>query len=550
MPNRLLFLAALIAFTAVHWIDLPTQTAAAQAEETVIAVPEPNRSDNDAPFPAGWLSIVGKSQYTIYLTGNTNTAAETAVSTAVSGQWQPTFPSDGHYRVELYVGVSEFREYALLFPEQLAGLDRLTQSANYVVTHADGETAVLVDLDLRSSGWVDLGVYSFAAGDEGFVTLSNQTDEASGTAVVPYSAARFTLVEAPTAVPPTPTALATATATETPTPAATATTAVPTATTAPSSTADPIDLLEFGSPEFAASDEGGREEAQVPLLVDGAPVGRMTISYPTKLETGQADNIKANIFVEDEFADVLIIALEDATTNQIVGDAIVQSQFFLSLEAASFAFDETFKTQKLTVFQGQPAGVAWNIAPKSGINGRQEFNIKVILRFSDGIPEVSGPPPIFAINVQSSAPPEPSVTPTPTSGGRIIDNLIDNTAVLIGGCLSFIVGLLGVIIAYLNYRKDKKAESPLPTAPAALETERQIQLHRWLDDYFDEQELRTLSMEMGVDYDDLRFSGQTNKARELVGWSARNGRLDDLTAKIQAARPNLPTDEPHNPQSA
>ena len=265
----------------------------------------------------------------------------------------------------------------------------------------------------------------------------------------------------------------------------------------------------------------------------------MTISYPTKLETGQADNIKANIFVEDEFVDILILALEDATTNEVVGDAIVQSQFFLSLEAASFAFDETFKTQKLTVFQGLPAGVAWNIAPKSGINGRQEFNIKVILRFSDGIPEVSGPPPTFSIDVRSSAPPLPTATATPTSGGRIIDNLIDNTAVLIGGCLSFIVGLLGVGIAYLNYRKDKKAPAIDAAAPATLDTDRQIQLHGWLDEYFDEQELRTLSMEMGVDYDDLRFSGQTNKARELVGWSARNGRLDDLAAKIQAARPKL-----------
>ncbi|MCP4429291.1 MAG: hypothetical protein GY803_32810, partial [Chloroflexi bacterium] len=183
--------------------------------------------------------------------------------------------------------------------------------------------------------------------------------------------------------------------------------------------------------------------------------------------------------------------------------------------------------------------------PEPDSEGRQAFNIKVILSFSDGIPEVSGNPPTLYIHIRREGDfteTEPTSIPTPTStpppGSRILDNLIDNTAVLIGGCLSFIVGILGVVIAYLNYRKDKTA--PSPAAAAILDGERQMQLHRWLDDYFNDQELRSLCLEIGVDYDDLPFSGQTNKARELVGWCARNGRLDDLEDAIQQSRPNLP----------
>lgn len=73
-----------------------------------------------------------------------------------------------------------------------------------------------------------------------------------------------------------------------------------------------------------------------------------------------------------------------------------------------------------------------------------------------------------------------------------------------------------------------------------MENERQVQLHRWLDDYFDDEELKTVCLEIGVDYVDLPGSGQSAKALELVRWCARNGRLDDLATKIRQLRPRLP----------
>lgn len=511
----------------------PTPGAASGLSTLTIAEPELNPPFAGDIYPNGWLRIFGKSAYTIYLAANT---AETEAP--LTGVWRPDIPLPGQYQVSVYLGIGELAEYRALYPDVFAPGVELTRSAHYQITHAQGTSTQSLDQSGRDSGWVDLGVFPFAEGTDGFITLSNQTEEAGGTAVVALSALQLTMVT-PTSPPATgPTD--TTTPTTAPTPAGPAT-----ATAVPQATLDSLNLLDFGEPQFAGGDEPDREDVEVPLFIAGEPVGRMTISYPADMDPNQADNITANVFVEDEFADALKVALEDETNNQVVGDVIIRSQFYLTLDAASFEFDETFKTQRLTVFQGQPAGVAWNIRPKTGIDGRQDFNVKVILRFTDGIPEVSGLPPSFSINVRGSSlatpvpagPVQPTAVPTPPAGGRIVNNLIDNTAVLMGACLTFIVGILGVVIAYLNYRKDKS--TPSPDAPAVLDNQRQIQLHRWLDEYFNEQELRSLCLEIGVDYDDLRFSGQANKARELVGWCARNGRLDDLAAKIREVRPRL-----------
>jgi len=57
-----------------------------------------------------------------------------------------------------------------------------------------------------------------------------------------------------------------------------------------------------------------------------------------------------------------------------------------------------------------------------------------------------------------------------------------------------------------------------------------------LEEQFDLEELRTLSMDLGVDFDNLRGEGKAAKARELVLYLQRRGRLDALVAAIQAAR--------------
>jgi len=47
---------------------------------------------------------------------------------------------------------------------------------------------------------------------------------------------------------------------------------------------------------------------------------------------------------------------------------------------------------------------------------------------------------------------------------------------------------------------------------------------------FDDQELRDLCFELGIDYENLPGEGKASKARELVSYCERHGRLDELEA--------------------
>ena len=52
---------------------------------------------------------------------------------------------------------------------------------------------------------------------------------------------------------------------------------------------------------------------------------------------------------------------------------------------------------------------------------------------------------------------------------------------------------------------------------------------------YNDEELRTLCADLGVDYDDLPAMGRANKARELVAFLERRQRLPELEAML--ARP-------------
>ncbi len=67
----------------------------------------------------------------------------------------------------------------------------------------------------------------------------------------------------------------------------------------------------------------------------------------------------------------------------------------------------------------------------------------------------------------------------------------------------------------------------------------QTQLLKWLNEHFNEQELRTLCFEMNIEYSDLPDFGRVNKARELVEHCKRHDRLNELDEKIRSSRPFL-----------
>lgn len=64
-------------------------------------------------------------------------------------------------------------------------------------------------------------------------------------------------------------------------------------------------------------------------------------------------------------------------------------------------------------------------------------------------------------------------------------------------------------------------------------------LRQLLAHHFDASELHTLCFDLGVDYDDLRGEGKSDKARELVAYLDRRGRLSELVALARRLRPNV-----------
>jgi hypothetical protein len=67
-----------------------------------------------------------------------------------------------------------------------------------------------------------------------------------------------------------------------------------------------------------------------------------------------------------------------------------------------------------------------------------------------------------------------------------------------------------------------------------------IGLRQILETRFNEGELRTLSFDLGVAYDDLPAGGAADKARELISYLERRNRISDLVESGKKQRPDIP----------
>jgi hypothetical protein len=72
-----------------------------------------------------------------------------------------------------------------------------------------------------------------------------------------------------------------------------------------------------------------------------------------------------------------------------------------------------------------------------------------------------------------------------------------------------------------------------------LDQEGLIDLHRFLAERFDEDELMTLCFYLNVDYEALAARGKSGKARELIKHMQRRGRLPNLVQRIRDVRPDI-----------
>ncbi|MEI7769367.1 MAG: N-acetylmuramoyl-L-alanine amidase [Chloroflexales bacterium] len=119
----------------------------------------------------------GHSLYTYTTSGTPGDEPSTNTAT-----WTPNLPATGSYRVLAHI-------------PQGCGLAAITKSARYRI-HADKNYDVSID---QSAGdeWADLGVFPFAAGNAGSVTLSDITGE-------PFSQGRVVLFDSVKWVPEVP----------------------------------------------------------------------------------------------------------------------------------------------------------------------------------------------------------------------------------------------------------------------------------------------------------------------------------------------------------
>jgi AAA+ ATPase superfamily predicted ATPase len=79
--------------------------------------------------------------------------------------------------------------------------------------------------------------------------------------------------------------------------------------------------------------------------------------------------------------------------------------------------------------------------------------------------------------------------------------------------------------------------------PGAAETQEQVnltKLRQSLTAFFNESELRSLAFELRIDYEALPGDGKKDKARELIAYIDRRGRLNELVQIAHERRPNIP----------
>lgn len=83
-----------------------------------------------------------------------------------------------------------------------------------------------------------------------------------------------------------------------------------------------------------------------------------------------------------------------------------------------------------------------------------------------------------------------------------------------------------------------RATSTVAPANQGVEISRTA-LRQILLEHFNQEELRTLAYDIGVDVDILPSGSRSSSARELISYLERRGRLPDLIRAIQESRPNI-----------
>ncbi|RPI30028.1 MAG: hypothetical protein EHM70_14920, partial [Chloroflexota bacterium] len=138
-----------------------------------------------------WYQIQNDRGHNAYLTLNVKNPA----NSENQGEWRPTLPQDGYYRVEAYI--PDHGTIDWICPNFQRTVSSDTYDARYVITHANGKTTVAANQAPFNNEWLSLGEFQFRAGATGSVLLTDLNGETDFSHTIAFSALRFTWTRPP-----------------------------------------------------------------------------------------------------------------------------------------------------------------------------------------------------------------------------------------------------------------------------------------------------------------------------------------------------------------
>ena len=135
----------------------------------------------------GWYTDSGMAD------SGTNCTAPGVTST-IGSRYGSTYKSVAGVKKAFFTPVISYAGKYRVYATWGAGANRRSP-ITYKVTHSTGSTQILLDQSSTANVWIDLGEYTFTAGNTGFLEVNNENVDLSGSMYI--SAAKFEPVPAP-----------------------------------------------------------------------------------------------------------------------------------------------------------------------------------------------------------------------------------------------------------------------------------------------------------------------------------------------------------------
>jgi Rv2525c-like, glycoside hydrolase-like domain len=157
---------------------------AAPTLEVVVEDPQLHPAYTTCPG-SYWYPFANNRGHTAYLTLNAHNPA----NSSNMGEWHPTLPQSGYYRVEAYIAAHGPITWC---NDKGWVIQHDTADARYSIYYANGVSSRSLSQNGLSNQWLDLGEYYFNSGSSGYVSLTDLNGEVDFSTSVSFSAMRFT----------------------------------------------------------------------------------------------------------------------------------------------------------------------------------------------------------------------------------------------------------------------------------------------------------------------------------------------------------------------